>query len=71
MFNDAGEVVGLAFQALSSAENIGYVVPSEIIRRFLDDVHSNGTFTGFPDLGLQLQRTESPALKWAGAQRAR
>ncbi|PRW44318.1 protease Do-like 9 [Chlorella sorokiniana] len=65
VFNDEGEVVGLAFQALTSAENIGYVVPSEIMAHFFEDVHLNGTFTGFPDLGLQLQRMESPALRAA------
>lgn len=64
VFNDAGEVVGLAFQALTSAENIGYVVPTEIMTHFFENVHSNGTFTGFPDLGLQTQRMESPALRW-------
>ena len=64
MFNDAGEVVGLAFQSLNGAEGIGYAVPYEIMAHFFEDVHLNGSFTGFPDLGLQLQRTESPALRW-------
>ncbi len=64
VFNDAGEVVGLAFQSLNGAEGIGYAVPYEIMAHFFQDVHLNGSFTGFPDLGLQLQRTESPALRW-------
>ncbi|KAI7845653.1 hypothetical protein COHA_000767 [Chlorella ohadii] len=65
VFNDAGEVVGLAFQSLNGAEGIGYAVPYEIMAHFFEDVHLNGSFTGFPDLGLQLQRTESPALRAA------
>ena len=31
-------VVGLAFQNLANADNIGYVIPTPIVRRFLEDV---------------------------------
>ena len=31
-----GAVVGLAFQNLANADNIGYVIPTPIIRRFLE-----------------------------------
>lgn len=53
--------------ASAPSQRPGYVVPTEIMTHFFEDVHQNGTFTGFPDLGLQLQRMESPALRW-GAQ---
>ena len=33
-----GKVVGLAFQNLANADNIGYVIPTPIVRRFLEDV---------------------------------
>ena len=35
-----GEVVGLAFQNLANADNIGYVIPTPIVRRFLEDMES-------------------------------
>ena len=34
-FNLAGEVVGVAFQSLSGGDNIGYLIPSDIVRHFL------------------------------------
>ena len=52
---------------LAPKQRPGYVVPTEIMEHFFEDVHRNGTFTGFPDLGLQLQRMESPALRWGAA----
>ena len=33
-----GAVVGLAFQNLANSDNIGYVIPTPIVARFLDDV---------------------------------
>lgn len=65
MFNELGEVVGIAFQSYagSDAENIGYVIPTPVINHFLDDYERNGTFTGFPALGVQWQRMESAALR--------
>lgn len=46
-----GKIVGIAFQGLSSGENIGYMIPTVVIRHFLDDV-KDGVFDGFPDLGI-------------------
>ncbi|EFN57946.1 hypothetical protein CHLNCDRAFT_34342 [Chlorella variabilis] len=65
VFNELGEVVGIAFQSYagSDAENIGYVIPTPVINHFLDDYERNGTFTGFPALGVQWQRMESAALR--------
>ena len=34
-------MVGLAFQNLANADNIGYVIPTPIIRRFLEDVEDD------------------------------
>lgn len=72
MFNELGEVVGIAFQSYagSDAENIGYVIPTPVIHHFLDDYRRNGTFTGFPALGVQWQRMESATLRCAGGRRA-
>ena len=34
-FNLAGEVVGVAFQSLSGGDNIGYLIPCDIVNHFL------------------------------------
>ncbi|CAN6561396.1 unnamed protein product [Malus baccata var. baccata] len=64
-FNDQGECIGVAFQVYRSeeAENIGYVIPTTVVSHFLDDYERNGKYTGFPCLGVLLQKLENPALK--------
>ncbi|KAM7527115.1 hypothetical protein LguiB_030525 [Lonicera macranthoides] len=64
-FNDQGECIGVAFQTYRSddVENIGYVIPSAVVSHFLDDYEKNGKYTGFPCLGVLLQKLESPALQ--------
>jgi S1-C subfamily serine protease len=61
--------IGVAFQNLSGdedgAENIGYVIPSEIVLHFLQDVQIHGRFTGFGTAGFQFQSLESPSLRAA------
>jgi hypothetical protein len=49
-------------QMLEQAENVGYMVPAPVVRHFLDDV-ADGKVDGFPQLGVQLQPLESPALR--------
>lgn len=41
-------VVGVAFQSLPAedAENIGYVVPVDVVKHFLEDVERHGSYTG-------------------------
>jgi S1-C subfamily serine protease len=55
-----GKLVGIAFQALEDAENIGYVIPAPVIRHFLADLE-DGRIDGFPSLGLRVQVLESRA----------
>ncbi|MQL73805.1 hypothetical protein Taro_006129 [Colocasia esculenta] len=64
-FNDQGECIGVAFQVLRSddAENIGYVIPTTVVSHFLNDFEKNGKYTGFPCLGVLLQKLENPALR--------
>jgi len=49
----AGKVVGVAFQGLRQAENIGYMIPTTVIRHFLGDVE-DGKYDGFGSLGVTL-----------------
>ncbi|CAN0899068.1 Protease Do-like 2, chloroplastic [Linum grandiflorum] len=64
-FNDHGECIGVAFQVYRSeeAENIGYVIPTTVVSHFLNDYERNQKYTGFPSLGVLLQKLENPALR--------
>ncbi len=62
VFNQEGEIVGIAMQSLSSADNIGYLVPTPVIEHFLDDIR-DGRYDGFPDDGLYIQGMENKSLK--------
>jgi len=58
--------IGVAFQGLcNDAENIGYIIPSEILVHFLEDYSSNGCFTGFGTAGFQWQDLESSVIRQA------
>ncbi|KAL3605020.1 hypothetical protein D5086_005879 [Populus alba] len=64
-FSDQGECIGVAFQVYRSeeVENIGYVIPTTVVSHFLNDYERNGRYTGFPSLGVLLQKLENPALR--------
>jgi hypothetical protein len=57
-----GKVVGIAFQSLRDAENIGELVPATLIDRFLRGVEQ-GRPTHVPGLGLASQNLENPLLR--------
>jgi S1-C subfamily serine protease len=66
-----GKLVGIAFQSLEEAENIGYVISAPVVQHFLRDAESP-PYDGFPDLGLTVQRLESSAhRKFLGLPRSR
>jgi S1-C subfamily serine protease len=50
VFNNSGEVVGVAFEG-NSERNLSYMIPPPIIHHFLKDVE-DGKYEGFPDLLL-------------------
>jgi S1-C subfamily serine protease len=60
----AGKVVGIAMQGMDDADNVGYMIPSPVIRHFLEDV-SDGRYDGFPRLGIDVQDMESDAQRRA------
>jgi len=57
-----GRVVGLAFQGLAWAENIGYVIPVPVVRHFLDDI-GDDTYNGYPELGVAFIDMRNTALR--------
>lgn len=66
-FTEGGTCVGVAFQSLKheDSENIGYLIPVPVIEHFIRDVERNGHYTGFPALGIEWQKMESPHMRHA------
>jgi S1-C subfamily serine protease len=59
---DDGRIVGLVFSKIAEAENIGYLIPPEEIRAFLDDVE-DGKYEGNCLMFDQFQSAENQALR--------
>ncbi len=58
-----GKVVGVAFQGLQQADNIGYMIPTTVIEHFLKDVQDS-TYDGFGSLGADtFEGLHNPAYK--------
>ena len=57
-----GRLVGLVFSHIPTAQNIGYLIPVEEIRMFLDDL-ADGTYNGKPQILDLLQTVENDALR--------
>ncbi len=56
------KMIGLTFSRLNGAENIGYIIPSEEIDLFLQDI-ADGHYDGKPMMYDDLQTLENPALR--------
>jgi len=60
------KVVGVCFETLLNAENIGYIIPIPVVKHFLEDVEKNkGNCSGFCDIGIQIQLMESEHIRKA------
>lgn len=55
------KIVGIAFQG-GAGDNIGYMVPSTIIKHFLRDL-DDGEYNGFPSLEIITENMENPHLR--------
>ncbi len=55
-------MIGLAFSHYRSAQNIGYIIPTEEIELFLADI-ADGHYDGKPALRDDFQTLENPALR--------
>ncbi|KAG2493576.1 hypothetical protein HYH03_008095 [Edaphochlamys debaryana] len=58
-------VVGVAFQNLPGAENIGYIIPTPVVYHFLSEVRKYGSYQGYCSLGVLCQNLENPHLRSA------
>ncbi len=61
-FDRAGNIVGIAIQTLSKADGIGYLVPTKVIRHFLDDIE-DGRYDGYTENGIYMQRMQNATIK--------
>jgi S1-C subfamily serine protease len=61
-----GKVVGVAFQGFSGAvaQNVGYMIPTPVVRRFLQDVE-DGSYDRYMDLGATYFPVLNPAKRKA------
>ncbi len=57
-----GQVIGLTFSGIQQADNIGYIIPNEEIRLFLQDV-KDGDIDGRPFLRESFDNTRNPGLR--------
>ncbi|XP_051140152.1 protease Do-like 10, mitochondrial [Andrographis paniculata] len=57
------KVAGVAFQNLSNAENIGYIIPVPVIKHFIAGVEETGDYVGFCSMGLSCQPMENAQLR--------
>ncbi|MCE9598428.1 MAG: trypsin-like peptidase domain-containing protein [Spirochaetia bacterium] len=59
-----GKVIGVAFQSFTRGENLGYLIPPEVIGKFLDDVKDN-RYDGYVDFGTNEISTRNVILREA------
>eukprot|EP00741_Cyanophora_paradoxa_P007220 tig00001094_g6985.t2 len=54
-----GKVIGVAFETLADADNIGYIIPVPVIEHFLKDIAVHGRYTGLCSIGFYWQALEN------------
>lgn len=58
------KVIGVAFQGLNNANSTGYVIPTSVIERFLEDI-KDGRYDSYVDLGAALMPIVNPTMRKA------
>ncbi|KIM03544.1 MAG: serine protease [Sulfurovum sp. FS06-10] len=57
-----GKIVGIVMQGITFSQNIGYIVPVDVVQHFLNDI-ADGRYDGFPKLGIYIKSLENPTMK--------
>ncbi len=57
-----GKIVGVVMQGMTFSQNIGYLVPTVMVKHFLKD-WSDGHIDGVPQLHMFISKLENPAAK--------
>ncbi len=55
LLNSSGEVIGVNVAVAAGAQNIGFAIPVDTLKKALDQFNSNGKFEGKPFLGVSYQ----------------
>lgn len=55
-------VVGIVNQVYQYGQNIGYMIPVDVVKHFLRDAQQSN-YKGFPYIGIMIQPLENPALR--------
>lgn len=58
------KVIGVAFQGLNNANSTGYVIPTSVIERFMQDIE-DGKYDSYVDLGADVFPIVSPTMRKA------
>lgn len=56
-------VIGVAFETLEGAENIGYIIPIPVVEHFLHDIETTGKYQGFCSPAFNWQVCENPGMR--------
>ncbi len=57
-----GKIIGIVYSGIPSADNIGYLIPADEVRMFLEDI-KDGKYDGKPNLHLSMQIAENDAVR--------
>ena len=57
-----GKIVGVVMQQITNSQNIGYLVPVEIVKHFLKDVEDK-RYDGFPHVGITTEMMVNQSLR--------
>ena len=57
-----GKIVGVVMQQIPNSQNLGYLVPVEVVQHFLDDIKDK-KYDGFPHVGISTEKMENEALR--------
>ena len=64
VFNQtSGDVVGVAFSGLDDAEGMGFIIPTPVVRNFLDVYDATGTAQRLPNLGIDTQKLTNSEMR--------
>jgi len=61
--DEKGRVLGVASSSLDEAQNVGYVIPTCLVSRFLAEVNTTGQWGGVSEPGMTYRLLESPGLR--------
>lgn len=57
-----GRVIGVAFQTNTRLNDVGFFIPTPVVRRFLDDI-KDGRYDGYGDIGVVTSNLVNPAYR--------